>query len=313
MSRASRVFRYVAVMFPPGSHLPQALVLFAAIYCSLQALAGIQPLRIGWSSALGAGSVAIVLLLVRLYDDVRDAPSDILLGRAGDPRYVARPTVTGLVSVPEVRWLVVSLSLAVAMLNLAWGGPRAQIAILVGFAITWLAFRWFFLRMTGKAILLATLARKSLTILIAGYVVAVFADEWNPSRVSAWAWPLVLAPCFEAAAWEVSRKIRAPADETDYGTYSKALGPRRAATLAVCFVALALFCLLPVARVAGLGWVYPAALLGAALVVAAASARFISRPTRERANLRPYAEMFGAVANGGLAAALCLRYGILIR
>ena len=313
MSRASRVFRYVAVMFPPGSHLPQALVLFAAIYCSLQALAGIQPLRIGWSSALGAGSVAIVLLLVRLYDDVRDAPSDILLGRAGDPRYVARPTVTGLVSVPEVRWLVVSLSLAVAMLNLAWGGPRAQIAILVGFAITWLAFRWFFLRMTGKAILLATLARKSLTILIAGYVVAVFADEWNPSRVSAWVWPLVLAPCFEAAAWEVSRKIRAPGDETDYGTYSKALGPRRAATLAVCFVALALLCLLPVARVAGLGWVYPAALLGAALVVAVASARFISRPTRERANLRPYAEVFGAVANGGLAAALCLRYGILIR
>jgi 4-hydroxybenzoate polyprenyltransferase len=313
MSCTSRVFRYVAVMFPPGSHLPQALVLFAAIYCSLQALAGIEPLRFGWSSALGAGSVVIALLLVRLYDDVRDAPSDVLLGRAGDPRYVARPTVTGLVSVREVRWLVGALSLAVAMLNLAWGGPRAQIATLVGFAITWLAFRWFFLPMTVKAVPLATLARKSLTILVAGYVVAVFADEWDPPRLSAWVWPLVLAPCFEAAAWEVSRKIRAPGDETDYGTYSKVLGPRRAATLAVCFVVLALFCLFPVARVAGLGWAYPAALLGAALVVAVASARFMWRPTRERANLRPYAELFGAVANGGLAAALCLRHGILIR
>jgi 4-hydroxybenzoate polyprenyltransferase len=313
MSRTSRVFRYVAVMFPPVSHLPQALVLFAAIYCSLQALAGIEPLRFGWSSALGAGSVVIALLLVRLYDDVRDAPSDVLLGRAGDPRYVARPTVTGLVSVREVRWLVAGLSLAVAILNLAWGGPRAQIATLVGFAITWLAFRWFFLPMAGTAVPLATLARKSLTILVTGYVVAVFADEWGPPRISAWVWPLVLAPCFEAAAWEVSRKIRAPGDETDYGTYSKVLGPRRAATLAVCFVALALFCLLSVARVAGLGWAYPAALLGAALVVAVASARFIWRPTRERANLRPYAELFGAVANGGLAAALCLRHGISIR
>ena len=267
MSRTSRLFRYVAVMFPPGSHLPQALALFAAIYCSLQALAGIEPLRFGWSTALGACSVVIALLLVRLYDDVRDAPSDVLLGRAGDPRYVARPTVTGLVSVPEVRSLVVALSLAVAMLNLAWGGPRTRIAILVGFAITWLAFRWFFLPILArKAVPLATLARKSLTILVAGYVVAVFADEWNPPQLSAWAWLLVLAPCFEAAAWEVSRKIRAPGDETDYGTYSKVLGPRRAATLAVCFVALALFCLLPVARVAGLGWAYPAALLGAALV-----------------------------------------------
>lgn len=314
MSRTSRLFRYVAVMFPPGSHLPQALALFAAIYCSLQALAGIEPLRFGWSTALGAGSVVIALLLVRLYDDVRDAPSDVQLGRAGDPRYVARPTVTGLVSVPEVRWLVVALSLAVAMLNLAWGGPRTRIAILVGFAITWLAFRWFFLPiLAGKAVPLATLARKSLTILVTGYVVAVFADEWNPPQLSAWAWLLVLAPCFEAAAWEVSRKIRAPGDETDYGTYSKVLGPRRAATLAVCFVALALFCLLPVARVTGLGWVYPAALLGAALVVAVASARFMWRPTRGRANLRPYAELFGVVANGGLAAALCLRHGIAFR
>jgi len=301
-------------MFPPGSHLPQALVLFAATYFSLQALAGVEPLRLGWTAAPGAASVVIALLLVRLYDDVRDAPSDVLLGRAGDPRYVARPTVTGLVSIPEVRWLVAALSLAVAMLNIVWGGPRTRIAALLGFAITWLAFRWFFLPISGwKAISLATLARKSLTILVVGYVVAVFVDEWGPSRLSRWAWLLVSAPCFEAAAWEVSRKIRAPGDETDYGTYSKVLGPRSAATLAVCFVGLSLFCLLPVARAAGLGWAYPAALLGAAFVVAAACARFIWRPSRERANLRPYAELFGAVANGGLAAALCFRHGITLR
>lgn len=314
MKSASRLVRYVAVMFPPGSHLPQALALFAAIDCSLQALAGIEPLRFGWGTALGASSVVIALLLVRLYDDVRDAPIDLLLGRAGDPRYATRPTVTGLVSVPEVRSLVAALSLVVVTLNLAWGGPMTRIAVLVGFGVTWLAFRWFFLPIVArKAILLATLARKSLAILVAGYVVAVFADEWNPARLSAWAWPLTLAPCFEAAAWEVSRKIRAPGDETDYETYSKVLGPRRAATLALCFVALALACLLPVARVAGLGWTYSAALVGAALVAAFSFAPFIWRPTRERANLRPCVELFGAVANGGLVVALCFRHGIGIR
>ena len=314
MTRTFRLLRYVAVMFPPGSHLPQALALFAAIYCSLQVLSGIGPLSLGWGTAVGAGTVVIALLLVRLYDDVRDAPADALLARAGDPRYVGRPTVTGLVSVPEVRGLVAALSIAVMTLNLVWGGPRARIVALAGFAITWLAFRWFFIpSMSGKAPPLATLARKSLTILVSGYVVAVFADERHVVQLSAWVWPLMLAPCFEAAAWEVSRKIRAPGDETDYGTYSKVLGPRRSAALTVCFVALALLCLLPIARVVGLGWAYPAALVGAAALVVVASARFIWRPTRDRANLRPYAELFGAVANGGLAAALFFRHGVVIR
>jgi hypothetical protein len=50
-----------------------------------------------------------------------------------------------------------------------------------------------------------------------------------------------------------------------------------------------------------------------ALVLAVACARFMWSPTRAMANLRPYAELFGAVANGGLVAALCLRQGIEIR
>jgi 4-hydroxybenzoate polyprenyltransferase len=314
MNRTFRLLHYVAVMFPPGSHLPQALALFAAIYCSLQVLSGIGPLSFGWRTAVGAGTVVIALLLVRLYDDVRDAPADAVLGRAGDPRYIARPTVTGLVSVPEVRGLVAALSIAVVTLNLVWGGPRTRIVTLAGFAITWLAFRWFFVpSLSGKAPPLATLARKSLTILVSGYVVAVFADERNVAQLSAWAWLLLLAPCFEAAAWEVSRKIRAPSDETDYGTYSKVLGPRRSAALTICFVALSLLCLLPIARLAGVGWAYPAALVGAALIVIVASARFMRRPTRDRANLRPYTELFGAVANGGLAVALFVRHGLVIR
>jgi 4-hydroxybenzoate polyprenyltransferase len=313
MRRASRLLRYVSVMFPPASHLPQALALFATIYCALQALAGIEPLRFGWSSALGAVTLVIALLIVRLYDDVRDAGSDLALGRAGDPRYAGRPTVTGLVSVDEVRWLVVALSLMIVGLNLTWGGPRTRIAVLAGFAITWLAFRWFLFPVAGSAIPLATLARKFLTILVTGYVLAVFSDEWDPPQLSVWVWPLVLAPCFEVAAWEVSRKIRAPGDETEYATYSKLLGPRRAAMLALSFLGLALVCLLPVAHVTGLGWAYPALLLGTALLAGVAFARFMRQPTREQANLRPYTELFGAVANAGLAAALCLRDGIVIR
>ena len=313
MNRMSRLLRYVSMMFPARSHLPQGLALFATIYGTLQALAGIEPLRFGWSSVLGAVTVVIALLIVRLYDDVRDAPADLALGRSGDPRYSGRPTVTGLVSLREVRWLVAALSLILIALNLAWGGPRTRVAVLMGFGITWLAFHWFYLPVRGNAIPLATLARKALTIVVTGYVLAVFADEWDPARVSPWTWLLLLAPCFEVAAWEVSRKIRAPGDETEYHTYSRLLGPRRAALLALGFLALALLCLLPVAWAVGLRGVYPAMLLGAALITCVAFARFMRRPSRERADLRPYTELFGAVANAGLLVTLCLRDGIVIR
>lgn len=313
MNRATRLLRYMAVMFPPGSHLPQALALFVAIYGSMQALAGIKPLRFGWEAAVGAAVVVVALLLVRLYDDVRDAPADLRLGLGGDPRYVMRPTVVGMVSISEVRWLVAALSLGLGILHLAWGGPRARLVFLAGFSITWLAFRWFFLPLPVRVVPMATLARKALTILVAAYVVAVFADEWSPVRLSAWTWLLLLVPCLEAAAWEVSRKIRAPGDETDYDTYSKVLGPRRAATLAVGSTILATICLLLLAFKTGIGWAYPAVLLGATLLLATACARFIRNPTREGANLRPYAELFSMVANGGLAAAVCIRFGVVVR
>jgi len=314
MRRTERILRYLGIMFPPLTHVPQAAAMFSGTYFTLQALGGLTPLRLGSGAVAGGACLLLALLLVRLYDDVRDADADLRLARSGDPRYASRPTVTGLVTVPEIRALCAANIVALLGLNLAFGGPLMRLTCLLGGLLTWLSFRWFFIPALARDPKpLAYLARKSLTVVLGIYVVAVFADGWEASRLTVWTAPLVLAPCLEAAAWEVSRKIRIESDETAYGTYSKALGPRGAAALTALFILAAGACLIPVAAAARLSWLYSAAVTGAAAAAILACFRFGTSPSRAGANLRPYAEWFGAVANGGLAAAVGLRYGGILR
>jgi len=114
------------------------------------------------------------------------------------------------------------------------------------------------------------------------------------------------------AAWETARKIRIPEDETDYGTYSKLLGWRLAALLPAGFVAAAVACLVPIAIAARLDWKYPSALVIAAAIAIGACLRFRLAPTRARADLRRYVEIFGVVANGGLVVALAAQRGVAL-
>jgi len=114
------------------------------------------------------------------------------------------------------------------------------------------------------------------------------------------------------AAWETARKIRIPNDETEYGTYSKQLGWRRAALLPAAFVAGAVACLVSVAVAVRLEWWYPAALGVAAAVAIGSCVRFRMGPTRARANLRPYVEVFGVVAYVGLVVALAVAHGMVL-
>lgn len=313
MSRAGRVVRYLWVMFPPAVLVPMGMAQFLSLYFALQALGGSAPLRVGWRGAVGATSTVLWMLLVRLQDDLADADADVRLGLAGDPRYRDRPIVKGEITRAELRGMFVAGALLLFGLNLAFGWSAMLAACAGGAAITWLGFRWFFIpALAHHPTPLAYLARKSLTILVGVYVVGAYVDDFGPAALSGWVVPLLLAPCAGVAAWETARKIRIPEDETEYGTYSKVLGWRRAALLPVAFLALALACLAPVAYAAGAGWAFPAALGTVTAVAVGACLRFRLAPTRARAHLRPYTELFGAVAYLGLIVALGLRHGVTL-
>ena len=310
--RARRLLRYVRIMFPPPLALLGAAA-FASIWLGLQALAGLAPLRIGARGALGAAGTVLWMLLVRLMDDLQDAPHDLRLAAAGDERYRSRPIATGRITVPEIRRLAIGTAAALLALSLLPRPGWMSLAAIGGLALTWLGFRWFFIPgLVRRAGPLAYLLRKSLAILIGAYALGAFHDQWPSAPLTWWAWPLVLAPALEVAAWETARKIRLPEDETAYGTYSKRFGWRAASLLPLLFAGGAAACLGLLSLPAGITPAFPVYLAVVLLVLVVPVVRLRRRPSRAAARLQPYAEAFGGLAHLGLIAALGLRHGLAL-
>ncbi len=311
IARAIRAARYLQVMFPPASLVPMGAATFLSIYLALQALAGLAPLRFGWPAVVGAVTTVLWMLLVRLQDDIADADLDIRLAESGDPRYRGRPIVTGGITVPELHALRAGALALLLGLNATLGlAPATDVALLVGLMFTWLGFQWFFIpALRANPTPVAYLARKTLTVLPGIYAAALVVDQFRPVTLSPWIAAVLVVPALEVAAWEVGRKIRVPQDETEYGTYSKALGWRGAALLTTAFVFLALVGLLAMGMVLDLGASFVAAVSIAGLFAMGAALRFWVTPTRQHARLQPVMELFGAVAHGAVLIALLLRNG----
>jgi hypothetical protein len=304
-----RLRAYVNVMFPPGRMLATGAAFFLSVYLGLQAVAGAVPIQLGWPAAVGIVSTVLWMLLVRLNDDIADMEVDRKLAAAGDPTYQGRPTVTGAVRHSDLRLLSAAALAAFLALNVTLGLSVALAACVFGWFVTWLGFRWFFIeRWSRNPGPLAYLGRKGLTVLVAVYAAAVYVDQigWALTR---WTVPLLLAPCAGVACWEVGRKIRLPAEETAYATYSSVLGWRGATALTGSFVVASWIMLLPLAGAAEAGTAYAVLLSFAALLALGSCARLLLRPTRERTRLGPWMQLYGAVAHGGLAVALLLRHG----
>jgi len=97
-------------------------------------------------------------------------------------------------------------------------------------------------------------------LVLLGYVAALHVQDFGTAGVDGRAIVLLVGLWMPWTAWETSRKIRIPADETAYETYSKVLGWRVAPLLPLAAVILSAACLVPTLRAAGMGWGLPALL-----------------------------------------------------
>lgn len=304
-----RSLAYLKVMHPPWRMLMTAAAFFLSIYLGLQAVTGGGAVTLGWPAVVGVTSTFLWMLLVRLNDDLTDVDIDKQLAAAGDPRYRDRPTVTGAVTDRDLKALSLAALATLVGLNATFGVSVALVGCLTGWSITWLGFRWFFVaRWARNPGPLAYLARKGLTVLVAVYAVTVYVDQ-SGWILTWWTVPLLLAPCAGVACWEVGRKIRLPSDETAYATYSSVLGWRGATLLAAVLVVGSWIMLLPLGSAAAVGAAYATLVSTTALLALGACTLLLLRPTRRRAQLGPWMQLYGATAHGGLALMLILHHG----
>jgi len=309
-TRAWRLGAYVQHMLPPATAFPVLAAYALSIHLGLQALAGRGALRITWRAAAAAVSVFLFGLLLRVYDEFKDAESDLALARAGDPRYRDRPIVTGAITLAELKILRWILTAVLVAGNLPLGLPYALPAFAVLWLLAWLSSKWFFWPRIAQSLPLALVTHNPLLLACLGYVAAVYVQDFGPDGLNAWSVPLLIGAWLPWTAWETARKIRIPEDETDYQTYSKILGTRRAPLVPALCVLASVACLAPTLRAAGVGWVVVGVLAVGAGIPLVAFLRFIVAPSRAGARLRPYVDLYSAVVNIGMALALGAHHGI---
>jgi 4-hydroxybenzoate polyprenyltransferase len=302
--QTARLVLYLGQMFPLSQMLPYAACHFFAFWFTLQALAGAPVVRVTGTAMRGVITVLLFLLLMRLYDELKDAATDLALGRSGDPLYRDRVLVTGAVRIEDIKLLRWVVTIALIALNIRLSVTYAAVAFWILFGVGWLSFHWFFWPRVSRHIVLAFVTHNPIALLLGAYVVALFADTFGPDLVDGRAALLLLGLWLPMAAWETSRKIRAPEDETTYQTYSRVLGWRTAALLPAVFSIASASVLAVVGRQAGLGPPFLVVIGGACAAVVWRCLLFRSAPSRRHAELKPWAMIYTTVANVGLVVAV---------
>ena len=88
---------------------------------------------------------------------------------------------------------------------------------------------WFFQKhKIQKSLPMALLTHNPVQIIMNIYIISFVIIKYGLSVLNVYNFLAVLTLYFPALIWEVSRKIRAPKDETEYVTYSKLFGYKKA-------------------------------------------------------------------------------------
>jgi len=305
-----RLWIYLLQMFPPALMIPYGFASFYSLYLALQAGSGATTLVVTGRSLAGACTLVLFMLLLRVYDELKDAAGDLRLAAAGDPRYVHRPLATGRVLLQDIvrlRWVVTVLLCGI---NLPLGCPWPLVGFVGYFLLTWCSLNWYFSPRIQQSLLLAFLTHNPLALVGALYVLTVHLADHGPAGLGWWMLPLLLACWLPLAAWEVGRKVRVPAAETVYPTYSQALGLRPAALFPGLAGLLAAGLLVGLGARWHLGWGFLALLTLPALLLLGRSLLAALAPTPARTRLEPYAMLLAALTPLALIGALVVARGL---
>ena len=311
--RLGRTGCYIREMFPPALCVPAGLGQFAAMYFSMQALDLTGPLWITLRSVAGALTTLLFLLLLRVYDDLKDAESDVGYATIGDPRYADRAIVAGRVRLSDVGALRSNLVALLVAINLPLGFPLPLIVFASVLALFWFSYHWFFWPAIRHNLLLAFATHNApLSLALSSYAAAVAIRDFGMTRHFGMLSILMLGLWLPISSWEVSRKIRHPNEETEYVTYTKLLG-YRAVLLPVMFACVSALCLIYVAWTINLSWIFPAVLVAAGSVLVSACLRFLLFPSAANAKLQIYSELFLLGTWVGLPLSILFQRGVRLR
>ena len=291
-ARPTHYFRRMRVFFremlPLGRHALLAVVVYVAVAAFVIATAGATVTLWNVSTLVGIVSVLSLFLMVRLMDEIKDVDIDRRL-------FPHRPVPSGRVRLSDIRTTlgaVIALYLAV---NLSLSASLWSALAVLGYAL--LMFRFFFVpHVIRRSLPLALVTHNPIIPMMLVHCASV-AAAGQGYTVADLNWdlvaPFLLLTWAPLLAWELSRKIRAPQEETEYVTYSRVLGVPGAVALTLLVQSMVMAVGVYLFARLGLDLIYIAILAAALSISVAVHLRLLIRPRLGSSTLRVSAEIFG--------------------
>ena len=214
-----RIYIYYKERYPIIPRLILGIILFLEIHFIILLNMGVtwSQVRLGAAEATGAFTCFAFLLWLRVADDLKDFETDKKL-------FPDRPLPSGRVLKKDI---IISCSIVQAIaigLNIAFMRDNL-IFLAILYFYGFLMSKWFFKKKKIQPSLpLALITHNPVQAFINLYIIAFTIQKYNLPAFSLTNIMALWTLYFPALIWEVSRKIRAPKDETEYTTYSKLFG-----------------------------------------------------------------------------------------
>ena len=215
-----RLHIYFKEMYPIIPRLLLGMIIFGEIYFIVLLNNGVTEFNITCQEFVGGFTVFSFLLWLRIADDFKDYELDCRL-------FSSRPLPSGRVKKRDLGVFVIILIAVTVALNVIFMNNIWFFVFLYVYG-TLMALWFFSKKKIQKSLPLALVTHNPVQMIMNVYVISFTCIKYH---IPMFTWINFLAAWtlyFPALIWEVSRKIRAPRDETEYVTYSSLFGYRKA-------------------------------------------------------------------------------------
>lgn len=242
---------YFKEMYPIIPRLVLGFIVFMEIYFIILLNNGVTDFSISFSEFVGGFTVFSFLLWLRIADDFKDYELDCRL-------FSHRPLPSGRVKKSDLAIFVGILIVVTITLNIVFMNNFAFFAFLYIYGT--LMSLWFFSKKKiQKSLPLALVTHNPVQMIMNIYIISFTCIKYGLKPFSLTTFLAAWTLYFPALIWEISRKIKAPEDETEYVTYSKLFGYKKATRFVLILTLVDI--VTNVLLVYRLSWISAAALL----------------------------------------------------
>ena len=216
---------YFREMYPILPRLLLGFVVFLEIYFIILLNSGITQFRLGIQEIVCGFTVFSFLCWLRIADDFKDYEQDRHL-------FPDRPLPSGRVTKKDLTIFVSILIAITLVLNLVFMNNFLFCLFLYTYGS--LMAIWFFQKhKIQKSLPLALVTHNPVQMIMNIHIISFAVIKYGIRPFTLTNIMAAFTLYFPALIWEVTRKIRAPQDETEYVTYSKLFGYQKATDFAL--------------------------------------------------------------------------------